>query len=188
MTASFDWPVIIEGDRASIAPFDRDACDGDVVEADWIDEAAQAIAGRASPCLLQDRLDVGDLGWWIRGDGAIVGALCGKIVNLADPAASKALIWTWLAIDAKWRAYGYGGAAVPLFEQAAQQAGATVALAPLPPDNGVALYFWLRLGYTPVREVDVDQGDVPTGVCRDALWMQRPLNPTSTTDVHDSED
>ncbi len=188
MTASFDWPVIVEGDRASIAPFDRDAGDGDVVEADWIDEAAQAIAGRASPCLLQDRLDDGDLGWWIRGDGAIVGALCGKIVNLADPAASKALIWTWLAIDAKWRAYGYGGAAVPLFEQAAQQAGATVALAPLPPDNGVALYFWLRLGYTPVREVDVDQGDVPTGVSRDALWMQRPLNPTSTTDVHDSED
>ena len=176
MTASGDWPVVVEGDRASIAPFDRDA-----VEADWIDEAGQAIAGRATPCLLQDRLDDGDRGWWIRGDGDIVGALCGKIVSLAGPAASKALLWTWLAIDAKWRAYGYGGAAVLLFEQAAQQAGATVALAPLPADNGVALYFWLRLGYTPVREVDVDHDDVPTGVSPDALWMRRPLTPSSVS-------
>ena len=168
---SADWPVSVEGQRASIVRFR-----GEVIEADWLDEAAQAIAGRAAPCALQGRLDDGDLGWWILGDGEIVGALCGKVVRLPDSVASSALIWTWLAIDAKWRAYGYGGASVPLLEAAARQAGATIALTPLPPDNGVALYFWLRLGYTPVRNVDVAPDDIPTGVTADALWMQRPLN------------
>jgi len=103
-------------------------------------------------------------------------------------AGSQALIWTWLAIDARWRAFGYGGAAVPLLEQAAHQAGAQLALAPLPPDNGVALYFWLRLGYTPLRSVAVDPDDRPKGVAPDALWMQRPLDPLRSADPSHAEE
>ena len=171
MTVEVLWPVRVEGERASLRRFE-----GEVVEADWLEEAAQAIAGRADPCPLQDRLDDGDQGWWILGDGEIVGALCGKVVELADSDASRALIWTWLAIDARWRAYGYGGASVPLLEEAARSVGARIALAPLPPDNGVALYFWLRLGYTPVRTVAIDPNDIPAGLAPDALWMQRPLS------------
>lgn len=171
MTAAIDWPDIVVGDRATIRRFK-----GDLVEAAWMEEAAQAIAGRATPCRIQDRLEDGDQGWWILGDGEIVGALCGKLTQIGSPPGSRALLWTWLAIDAGWRAYGYGGASVPLLEQAAREVGATLALTPLPPDNGVALYFWLRLGYTPLRSVAVKPDDWPRGVAPDALWMQRPLN------------
>ena len=183
MTVAVSWPVRVEGERASISAFESE-----VVEADWFEEAAQAIAGRAAPCRLQHRLDDGDRGWWILGDGEIVGALCGRLTELSVPAGSRALIWTWLAVDARWRAYGYGGASVPLLEQAAQSVGASTALAPLPPDNGVALYFWLRLGYTPLRSAPVDRADWPSGVASDALWMQRPLDSVQSIDSHHDEE
>ena len=183
MIANVSWPAQVEGERASLRRFA-----GEVVEADWLAEAAQAIVGRADPCPLQGRLDDGDRGWWIFGDGQIVGALCGRIVELPDPPHDLALIWTWLAIDARWRAYGYGGAAVPLFEEVARSAGAQIALAPLPPDNGVALYFWLRLGYTPLRSVPVDRTDWPTGVASDALWMRRPLDSTTSINPNSYEE
>ena len=175
MTSDAVWPIIVDGERASIRRFE-----GDVVDAEWLEEAAQAIAGRAAPCHLQDRLDDGDQGWWVLGDGQIVGALSGKLVELNEAPLTRGLIWTWLAVDARWRAHGYGGASVPLLEQAAQRVGATVALAPLPPDNGVALYFWLRLGYTPQRSVAVHSADWPRGAPRDALWMRRQLGSTQT--------
>lgn len=153
-----------------------------------MEEAAQAIAGRAAPCRLQDRLDDGDQGWWIIGDGEVVGALCGKVARLSSAPGIQALIWTWLAVDAGWRAYGYGGASVPLLEQAGRDVGATLALAPLPHDNGVALYFWLRLGYTPLRSVAVASDDWPRGVASDALWMQRSLNPSRSTGPTNAEE
>ncbi len=178
-----EWSGPIEGERASLQPFAERA-----VEAEWLEEAAQAIAGRAAPCRLQPRLDDGDQGWWILGDGELVGALCGKLVELGGDQPVRALVWTWLAVSARWRAYGFGGAAVPLLERAAQRAGAAVALAPLPPDNGVALYFWLRLGYTPLRDVAVDSADRPGGVAPDALWMQRLLpRPDSADPPHHEE-
>lgn len=183
MTTGIDWPNAVEGERAHIQRFE-----GEVVEAGWLQEAEQAIAGRAAPCRLQNRLDEGDQGWWILGDGQIVGALCGKLANLTDSPNRRALIWTWLAIDARWRAYGYGGASVPLLEQAARSVGASVALTPLPPDNGVALYFWLRLGYTPLRSVPLNRADWPTGVESDALWMQRPLEPANSINLHSREE
>ena len=170
MNSEAEWPQMVRGLRATITRF------GDApIEADWFAEAAQAIAGRAAPCLIQRRLDDGDQGWWILGDEQTVGAMCGRIINLADGSDAVALVWTWLAVDARWRAFGYGGAAVPLLEQAAETAGAQIALAPLPPDNGVALYFWLRLGYTPLRGVAVGPDDWPAGLSSDALWMQRRI-------------
>ena len=170
MNSAVDWPQTIRGARATIHRFETQA-----IHAEWLTEAAQAIAGRAAPCLIEHRLDEGDEGWWIHGDDQIVGALCGRLVELSDGIGTPALVWTWLAIDARWRAYGYGGAAVPLLEQAAEMTGARIALAPLPPDNGVALYFWLRLGYTPLRDVAVRPEDWPAGLPSDALWMQRPI-------------
>ena len=183
MTIAVDWPLRVEAERAALQPFESE-----VVEADWLEEAAQAIAGRAAPCRIQDRLDDGDRGWWILGDGKIVGALCGKLVELSDSHPSRALVWTWLAIDARWRAYGYGGAAVPLLEQAALGIGATLALAPLPPDNGVALYFWLRLGYTPLRSAPLERANWPNGVDSNALWMQRPLATAHSIDTNNLEE
>ena len=166
-----NWPVEVAGDRASLVAVQTPA-----VGADWLAEAAQAVAGRGAPCPLQGRLDQGDQAFWIypQQDGhRALGALSGR---LAETDGALALIWTWLAIAAEWRHFGYGGAAVPMFEQAARDLGARWALAPLPADNGVALYFWLRLGYVPHRQLAVAPSDHPSGVAPDALWMSRSLS------------
>ena len=163
------WPAQIRGPQVSLQ-----AVQAEAIAADWLEEAAQAIAGRAAPCPLQARLDEGDAVFWIHPleqDSGAVGALSGR---LADADGSRILIWTWLAIDAHWRHYGYGGASIPLFEDAARELGAVSAHVPLPSDNGVALYFWLRLGYVPDR-APVLPRDLPAGVAADAIWMRRSL-------------
>ena len=161
-------PDQIDGEQISLTRIRADAAD-----APWLEEAAQAIAGRGQPCPLNARLESGDAGYWIRAETAdgpqIVGALSGRITG-------QHAVWTWLAAAAQWRHYGFGGAAVPLFEQAAQQLGAREALVPLPRDNGVALYFWLRLGYVPARSPSLAQADLPPGIAPDAVWMRRPLS------------
>ena len=179
MSGDSAWPIAVHGDRAAIVPVDDS-----IATVEWLEEAAQAIAGRSAPCRIGDRLADGDQAWSIMAEDSPVGALCARLGSTAQAARPRpnAVIWTWLAIEARWRAYGYGGAAVPLLEDAARAAGATVALTPLPPDNGVALYFWLRLGYTPLRSVAVHADDWPNGVARDALWMQRSLEPSVQPD------
>ena len=177
-----DWP-----DRASDGRVSLTRIRGEAVDAPWLAEAAQAIAGRSEPCPLNARLAAGDAAahaahsahaaWWIRaeidGERQIVGALSGQI-------AGARAVWTWLAVAAEWRHYGFGGAAVPLFERAARRLGAIQALAPLPRDNGVALYFWLRLGYVPQRapalDYALDEAELPPGIAPDAVWMRRPLS------------
>ena len=170
-TSATPWPDQIIGERVSLKLVQEAA-----VHTDWLEEAAQAVAGREAPCRLQARLDDGDRAWWIRADTSegdvTVGVLSGRMV---ESESGLALVWTWLAIDARWRAYGFGGAAVPLYEQVGRELGAETALAPLPPDNGVALYFWLRLGYSPQRTVRLPEGARPAGVKDDALWMVRQL-------------
>ena len=168
---SKQWPVHVAGDRASLV-----AVQAQAVSADWLPEAAQAVAGRGAPCPLQGRINQGDQAFWIYPDldgQRAVGALSGRLTEVNG---APALIWTWLAIAAEWRHFGYGGASVPVFEQAAQDLGATSALVPLPADNGVALYFWLRLGYVPSRQPMLAPSDRPGGVAPDALWMSRSLS------------
>lgn len=164
-------PSRVRGDRVSLA-----AARPDQLEADWLDEAAQAIAGRAEPCPLAARAADGDAIWWVRAETprgrARVGAVAGRVAAVDG---SACLIWTWLAVSAEWRGYGYGGAAVPLVERAGRRMGAGSVLAPLPPDNGVALYFWLRLGYVPEAALRPPPAARPTGVAEDALWMRREI-------------
>ena len=156
------------GEQVSLTRIGADGAD-----APWLGEAAQAIAGRGEPCDLSARLELGDAGWWIRAETPegrqIVGALSGRL-------GGECAVWTWLAVDARWRAFGFGGAAVPLFERAARELGAARAAAPLPRDNGVALYFWLRLGYAPSRVPVLSAAEIPPGVSADAVWMVRELN------------
>ena len=144
--------------------------------AGWLEEAARAIAGRGEPCPLAARAADGDAIWWLQaetpGGQATVGAAAARFVAAAGAAC---MVWTWLAVSGEWRGYGYGGASVPLLERAAGRMGAESALAPLPPDNGIALYFWLRLGYVPDASLRPPPAARPAGVADGALWMRREI-------------
>ena len=67
----------------------------------------------------------------------------------------------WLAIDflvlaAGRRGWGYGSGAVRLVEESAGESQhVTRFLAEVDARNGLALYFWLRLGYRPARPDEI---------------------------------
>jgi len=119
---------------------------------DWLAEAERAVLGTGAvaqaTCALRGRLEAGDTVYWVSAEHAGTHAVVGAAAARLD---EDALVWTWLAVGETWRAFGYGGVAVALVERAARRLGATQARVRVPASNGVALYFWLRLGYRPVR-------------------------------------
>lgn len=113
---------------------------------EWLAEAERAVLGADPGCPLPQLVEQAGTAYWIRikrdGDAAPVDVgACVAGLERQD------LVWSWLAVGEPWRAFGYGGAAVPLVERAAQKQGAQAARVRVPASNGVALYFWLRLGY-----------------------------------------
>ena len=131
---------------------------------DWLPEAESALGGAGAPCPLGDRIEAGDAVYWLcpAGAAAPVGACAARVEE-------DALLWTWLAVEAEWRGYGYGGAAVPIVERAARRLGATSGRALVPATNGISLYFWLRLGYRPLAGLDRPKP-------REGTWMGRALS------------
>lgn len=135
---------------------------------DWLAEAERAVLGAAPGCALAQRIDAGDAIYELRAgiDGAptTVGALAVRVEQ-------RDLVWTWLAVAEAQRAFGYGGAAVPLIERQTAKLGATLARVRVPATNGVALYFWLRLGYRPLAS---GTWSAPGGAYA-GTWMVRDL-------------
>jgi GNAT superfamily N-acetyltransferase len=78
-----------------------------------------------------------------------------------------------LAIRAGLRNRGYGAEAVLCLEAAHPSA---TMLAAVPRLNGLAIYFWLRIGYRPVR---LDE-DATLARDDERLWMVRGFNPSGT--------
>ena len=58
---------------------------------------------------------------------------------------------------------------MPIVERAARRLGATAGRALVPASNGIALYFWLRLGYRPLAGLDRPKP-------REGTWMGRALS------------
>lgn len=83
----------------------------------------------------------------------------GRAAVTMDPAG---LTIDALCIDEAHRGHGYGSEAARLLVQAAGAAGLTVR-ASAPPDRGLAVYFWVRMGLRPVP------GEGPQG----GLWFER---------------
>ena len=133
---------------------------------DWLPEAEQAVPGAGDTCPLLDRAQAADAIYWLRPPGAPAtephGACAARLTSDRD------LLWTWLAVDARWRAYGLGGAAVPIIERAALRLGATTGRVLVPASNGIGLYFWLRLGYRPLP-------GAPWPKHFDGTWMRRTI-------------
>lgn len=62
-----------------------------------------------------------------------------------------------LVIAAEYRGYGLGSDAARLIREAAAAAGYRVLRASAPPDRGLAVYFWSRMGFRPLF------GEAPSG-------------------------
>lgn len=162
-----DWPAALRSGPVSL----RRATT--IAEAPpWLAEAERAVrgsgAGDGAGCPLAARLESGDAVYWITAEHAGARAVAGAAAARIERGA---LVWTWLAVGEAWRAFGYGGVAVSLVERGARRGGARRARARVPASNGVALYFWLRLGYRPVRAGQV--ADAQTGHDLAGTWMVR---------------
>jgi GNAT superfamily N-acetyltransferase len=139
----------------------------------WLAEAWCAIDGLrpagdapTTPAGLRDavmqrwpaaRIDVIDVE--MRGIG-------GFVVWETAPDEPDATIIRGLATRRPWRNVGYGGEAVEQLE--ASRPGSRF-IAAVPRWNGLALYFWLRVGFRPVR----DGEDRQRARDPDHLWMLR---------------
>jgi GNAT superfamily N-acetyltransferase len=78
----------------------------------------------------------------------------------ADDPARGWLSVGFIALAAAQRGWGYGSEAVRLVEAEAKAARFR---ADVDAGNGLALYFWLRLGYRPARPEEVP-GKPPRGI------------------------
>jgi hypothetical protein len=78
---------------------------------------------------------------------------------------SEELVVRRLCIDEPHRSYGCGSEAGWLLLQAAEHAGFELVSAHAPPDRGLAVYFWIRMGLRPLH------GEGPDG----GIWFERRL-------------
>ena len=156
------WPASLRSRRLSL----RRAAAADPAPA-WLAEAELAVLGETPGCPLSERVAAGDAVYWLRPIGGGGEPTLGALAARPD---GEELHWTWLAVAAEARALGYGGAAVPILERAARRLGCHAARVLVPAGNGVALYFWLRLGYRP-------QPQAAQAKACPGTWMRRAVLP-----------
>ncbi len=113
------------------------------------------------------------------GEGCLARAASGEDIGVVvardGPARNTACI-PFVAIDPAWRYGGLGGEAALAVERALRESGASRVFAPVPEARGLAVYFWLRLGYAPL--VGAEAPGPPTGLAGERLpgiWMVRDL-------------
>lgn len=68
-----------------------------------------------------------------------------------------------LCIEDAHRSYGAGSEAARLFNRACDEAHVPLVRSWAPPDRGLSVYFWIRMGYRPLH------GEGPEG----GIWFER---------------
>ena len=166
--------------RVALRPFAPD--DAALVEA-WLAEAWAALDGGRSPAvasLTLAGLRQSTTGRWgpaalvaiVGHDDATLGFIAWRAETAATPAESEIMA---IAVAAARRNLGLGGEAVQALERL--RPGDRF-LAAIPRSNGLAVYFWLRTGYRPLRpDEDAVRARDPEN-----LWMVR----SEMTDVSDA--
>ena len=95
---------------------------------------------------------------------------CFVAYQLGSPHADAALI-SFLAVAPDLRRVGLGGrVALALEKRLATSTRAKQIYVTVPSRIGIALYFWLRLGYRPLTRIDAPLMPAPS-----AAWMVRDL-------------
>ncbi len=105
------------------------------------------------------------------------GTLLGIAVVLVDSPEARAATVPFVAVIPERRFRGLGGEACIAIERRLRQARFARVYAPVPETRGLAVYFWLRLGFRPVTRahapwplVGLDQNRVP------GVWLMREEN------------
>ena len=104
-------------------------------------------------------------------DGAAIGI---AVVLTHQPSRDAATI-PFLAIDPEQRFRGLGGeAGLALEQRLRQKLGVAKVYAPVPEGRGLAVYFWLRLGFRPLSAAE-SPGPLLglTGESKPGIWMLR---------------
>lgn len=98
---------------------------------------------------------------------AIVRLRDGEQVGAIEATADgEAVTVSTLCIGAPHRSYGAGSEAARLLIAAAAEGRFTAVRAWAPPDRGLAVYFWMRMGLRPLH------GEGPGN----GIWLERPLS------------
>ena len=165
--------------RVMLRPLTRAAADA---VAPWLAEAIAAVDGRKAgpdtPASLGEFCTRARQRWpgaridAVVADGrGVVGVLVRRALD-APPRRgdARAVVIDALAVRRDLRNLGYGAEAVYALEEAHP---VSTSYAATPRTNGLALYFWLRVGYRPVRaDEDAERAADP-----DRLWLVRGVSP-----------
>jgi len=84
--------------------------------------------------------------------------------------AREGVVVRSLCIDEAYRSYGAGSEAALLLNHACGAANVPVVHSWAPPDRGLAVYFWIRMGYRPIH------GEGRSG----GIWFERRADPRAT--------
>ncbi len=98
----------------------------------------------------------------------VTGELVGTVVLEAQ---GEDLFVRSLCVDEARRGYGLGSETARLLRRAAAEAGWGMLRAWAPPDRGLAVYFWCRMGLRPLH------GEGPDG----GIWFERRLQMATQT-------
>jgi GNAT superfamily N-acetyltransferase len=163
--------------RVSLAPLD--GCDPPA-DIPWLPEAWCAIDGRKpdadAPSTFAELLEAAERRWSNAHTDRIDVVSRGFGGFMVWEAKGREIVIRGLAMRRDWRDLGYGGEAVEWLEASWPNRRF---IAAIPRFNGLAVYFWLRVGFRPVREdEDRERTHDP-----DSLWMLRsaPSGATAAT-------
>jgi hypothetical protein len=90
-----------------------------------------------------------------------------RVGHLSLETAATTLIVRELCIDQPHRSYGCGSESGWLIVRAAEAAGYDLVRAWAPPNLGLAVYFWFRMGLHPLHGEGPNKG----------IWLERRLRP-----------
>jgi GNAT superfamily N-acetyltransferase len=112
-------------------------------------------------------------------EGVAIAKPTGEVIGVAvaapDEPEEDAACMAFVAIRPDERYRGLGGeAALAVERRASERWGSRRFLAPVPENRGLAVYFWLRLGYRPLTQADAQWATVGlNGRHVPGIWMAR---------------
>lgn len=129
----------------------------------WLPSVAAGVADAAS---LRAR---GRHALVIERDGFSVGIV---VYSMLRPRRGAAII-ELIAMPPEHARHGSGMAAAVALEATLRDAGVRTVYAPAPERHGIAMYFWIRLGYRPLL-----RGDWPCAAGSGLAWLARDIAQT----------